>query len=129
MAIADERHMRVSTFGASGEPEASTEWVVVLGDSRIGFWTPDATAWTARLAASPVVTVQACGATGTVKREHPLLEGRAELVREGPTFDEVKAAIQAKYALGATAAGLVDKVRELGGTTTPELAVVINIVG
>lgn len=129
MPIADERHMRVTTFGPAGEPASSTEWVVGLDDSRIGFWTPDSTEWTARLATSPVVTVQASGSTGTVKREQPLLEGRAELLADGPVFDEVKAAILAKYSVAAPAAGLLDSVRELGGTRTPEAAVVIDVVG
>lgn len=129
MGIADERHVRVTTFGAGGDAVASTEWIVGLADARLACWTPDATGWPARLAASPVVTIQAAGPTGAVRREAPLLEGRAELVTEGPALAEARELTMKKYAVAAPAAGLLDSARELGGTRTPEGAVVITVVG
>ncbi len=129
MGVADHKRICVTTFAADGTAQASTEWVVALGDTRIGIWLPDAAAWAARLAASSsVVTVQACSVTGTVDRTEPVLEGRAELLADGPVYDEVQAATQAKYGLGASVKGLLDTVKEWGGKT-PEGAVVINIVG
>lgn len=129
MALADASRLVVTTFDAAGSPLASSEWVVPAGDRGVGFWTPDATAWTQRLAASPVVTLRAANALGVVDREAPLLEGRAEVVGEGVLLAEVRAATRAKYGLRATAAGVIDRVREFGGAATPEGAVVIDVVG
>lgn len=129
MALADAARLVVTTFREGSEPEHSTEWVVSAGVGRVGFWTPDATAWTRRLAASAVVTMRAANALGTVDREAPLLEGRAEVVTEGPLLDEVRDATRAKYGLGAAMAGFVDRIHELGGARTPEAAVVIDVVG
>lgn len=129
MALADAPRLVVTTFPRGAEPVASAEWVVAAGDRRVGFWTPDATAWTARLAGSAVVTVRAANRLGKVDREAPLLEGRAEVVTDGAVLERVREATHAKYGLGAGVAGLVDRVKELGGQKTPEAAIVIDVVG
>ncbi len=129
MTIRDASRIQVTTFGSDDPAQVTVEWVVSVSDTRIGFWTPNTTTWTTRLAASPVVTVRQCNAFGKVDREEPLFEGRAEVVTEGELFTEVRQDTRGKYALGAAVAGLIDKVSELGGEKTPEGVVIINIVG
>lgn len=129
MALSDAARLIVTTFAAGGVAQASTEWVVPAGDRQIGFWTPDVGDWTQRLAESAVVTVRAANQFGKVVREAPLLEGRAEIVTDGPLLDEVREATRAKYGVGTTVAGVIDRLKELGGPVTPEAAIVIDIVG
>lgn len=128
MALADASHILVTTF-ADGGRQASAERIVALPDAEVGFWTPDITAWQPRLAASPVVTVQACNSRGAVDREQPLLEGRARVVLDGPLLQAAREATHAKYGLAVRASGWVDRLKELGGEVTPEGAVVIDVVG
>lgn len=129
MALADAPRLVVTSFPPGAEPQASTEWVVAAGDRRVGFWTPDVTAWVARLSACDVVTVRAANQFGAVDREAPLLEGRAEVVTDGEVLELVRAATRAKYGLGAGVAGIVDRIKELGTDKTPEGAIVIDVVG
>ncbi len=127
--IGDAKRIQVTSFGADNATDASTEWVVAVSDTRIGFWTPDITGWEARTATSPVVSVHQCDSFGKVDREQPVFEGRVQILTSGEIFDEVKRDTKGKYAVGAFVAGVVDKVKELGGDETPEGVVLINIVG
>lgn len=127
--LADADHILVTAYDAQGGETRSVERVVELGDHRIAYWLPDGTGVAERFAAAPVVSVRACSRTGRPKISEPLLEGRASVLAEGPVFDEARAAIKEKYALGAGLAGVVDRARELVGPDTPEAVVVIDVVG
>lgn len=127
MILADAERILVTTF-ADDQRMATAEWVVGIDSDRVGFWTPDVTAWQERLVASDVVSVQAADHWGKAILDEPVLEGRAHLVLEGREFDVVREATRAKYSVGTAVAGLADKVRELGGSVTPEGVVLIHIV-
>lgn len=127
MKLADAEKVLITTF-ADGAQQATAEWVVGLDDDRVGFWAPDVTEWEPRLAASAVVSLQAANDRGRAVLDEPVLEGRAQLVTEGPDFDALRDLTREKYRLGATVASVLDAVKELGGPETPEGAVVIHIV-
>ncbi|GAB3705538.1 hypothetical protein [Mariniluteicoccus flavus] len=123
MAISDGDHILVSTF----EPDLDTvERVVPVSDLRIGWWSHDSEG-VDRFRGEPIVMVRACSRGGRPDLETPLLEGRSEVVTEGPLFDEVKAAVLAKYGLGAKVDSLLDRAREAFGERTPESVVLINV--
>lgn len=123
--IADSEHVLVSTF----EPDAETiEQPVSTGDGRLGFWTtlPNAVE---RFGAGPIVMVRACNRTGRPDLESPPLEGRAELVTEGPLFDEVRSAVADRHGRGAVGEGMLDSVKGLfGGEHAPAYVVVVNVL-
>lgn len=127
MKVADADKVMVTTF-ADGARTATAEWVVELDTDRVGFWTPDITGWPARLAASDVVSLQAADSRGRAVLDEPVLEGRAHVITDGPDFDLIRERTRAKYRIGATVAGVVDKVKELRGPDTPEGAVILHIV-
>ena len=129
MRLADAQRIQLTTFDATGTPTVSHEWVVDLGADRVGFWTPHATPWQLRLSLTPVVSVQAADGRGRPLREQPVFEGRAELVLDGPELDAARARTKAKYGVGTKLAEAVDKAWELGGTVSPECAVIVHVVG
>lgn len=126
MAVSDSEHILVSTF----EPDADTvERVVVAGDLRIGWWTPDADAAITRFSGQPIVMVRACDGKGRPDLEQPPLEGRSEIITEGRHYDDVRTAMVEKYGASAIGEGLVDQVRGIfgGGVKNPGVVVLINV--
>lgn len=122
--LAEHDHILVSTF----EPDVDTvERVVPIDATSFGWWTPDA-ADAERLRGGQVVMVRACNRSGKVDVEYPLVEGRAEVLAEGPLFDEVRAKTHEKYGLGTTLDGLRDKARGIFGDKTVEAVVVVTVV-
>jgi PPOX class probable F420-dependent enzyme len=89
--------MLLTTFRKDGTGVATPVWTVPADDGRIGMWTAAGTGKEKRLRRDPRVTVQACSARGRVKPGEPVLAGTAEIVRSGPLFEQVQAAIRAKY--------------------------------
>lgn len=129
MSIGDEKHILLTTFSDGQTTRESVERIVSVSDSRLGFWVPDASVLEHRFDASDTVTVQACARGGKPDRTQPVLEGRAEVVTEGPLFDEVKHAVADKYGFEVTVESTVDKVKEVFGHKTPEAVVLIDVVG
>ncbi|MGL4831707.1 MAG: hypothetical protein ACRCWS_03875 [Propionibacteriaceae bacterium] len=127
MAITDEEHVLLTSFAPA--EVATVERIVAASDTRVGFWTPDGTELVARLAAGSVVTVQACSGSGKIKRDEPLFEAHAEVLTEGPLFDEVKAKTDEKYGVGLTLEKAKDTVLGWFGKTSPEVVVMLNIIG
>ncbi len=129
MNLGDADRVVLTTFDAAGTPSRSSEFVVSLGEDRIGCWTPHASPWVERLTLSPIVSVQAADRAGRALRSEPVLEGRAELLTEGPDLDQAHQLCKDKYGFAATLADVVDKAWEIGGTRTPHGVVVVHIVG
>lgn len=129
MNLGDADRVVITTFDASGTPTRSSEFVVGLGEDRVGLWTPHAVGWDERLKLSPVVSVQAASASGKALRTEPVLEGRAELVSEGTDFEAGQKLTHDKYGFAAGLATFVDRAWELGGARTPSGVVVVHIVG
>lgn len=97
MGLADEKYLSLTTFRHTGVPVASPVWVVGLDDGRVGFWTSSGSGKAKRLGHTTKVTVQPSDARGRVKDGTDPIDGTAELVSSGPTFDEVTRKVKAKY--------------------------------
>lgn len=97
MGLADERYLAFTTYRKSGEAVTTPVWTVGLEDGRLGFWTSMGSGKTKRLRNNAAVTVQPCSATGTVKAGATAVSGTAEMVQNGPFFDEVHRKIRKKY--------------------------------
>lgn len=124
MALTDSEHVLVSTFN----PDVDTiEQAVTASDLRVGFWTELETA-AARFADGAVVMLRACNRSGKPDLEIPLLEGRAEVLTEGPMFEEVRDAVADRFGKGAVGEGVVDNVKGLfGKKDTPAYVVMVNV--
>lgn len=129
MGIAQAAHIAVTNWGPDGARIVTTERVAGVSDARLGIWVGDIAPWRERFAGSDVVTVQECSLAGKPKLEEPLLEGHVQLLTSGPLFDEVKAAIHAKYGMATAVEGVLDTVGELLGRATDEGVVLIDVVG
>ena len=93
-----EEFILLTTFRRTGEGVPTPVWVVPLGDGeRIGFYTTMGTGKTKRMRHTDRVLVQPCSRTGTPTPGTRPVQGTAEMVQAGPEFEEVKAAVRAKY--------------------------------
>ncbi|WP_298887100.1 PPOX class F420-dependent oxidoreductase [uncultured Serinicoccus sp.] len=93
-----EEFILLTTFRRSGEGVPTPVWVVSLRDGeRIGFYTTMGTGKTKRLRHTPRVLVQPCSRTGTPTPGTLPVQATAEMVQAGPEFEEVQAAVRAKY--------------------------------
>lgn len=97
--IGDEKCILLTTYRRTGEAVATPVWVNPVSDGRIGFWTSMGSGKTKRMRHTPSVTVQPCSATGKVKPGTEPIHGTAEMVQDGPLFDEVQAKGRKKYGL------------------------------
>lgn len=129
MTLGDAERICVTTYDAAGVPTKSSEFVVPLGDDRVGIWTPHSSPWVDRLSLSQVVSVQAANGVGKALRTEPVFEGRAELVHEGDDFALCRTRTQEKYGFRAKLTDAVDWAWEIGGKRTPAGVIVIHVVG
>ena len=109
--LGTEDFVLLTTFRRNGEGVPTPVWVTDLADGEcIGFYTTMGTGKTKRMRHTPRVTVQPCSRTGTPTPGTEPVEATAEMVQSGKDFDEVQAAIRAKYGwqttLFAVVAGL-----------------------
>jgi len=96
-SITNGRHMLLTTYRKNGVGVSSPVWTVAVSDGRVGMWTGSQTAKFKRLRHDPHVTIQSCSARGKLKSNSTPFEGTAEIVENGPLFDEVQSKIHAKY--------------------------------
>lgn len=127
MALGSEDYIRLTTF--TPVEVSSVERVVEATDMRVGFWTPDGIELQARIGDGLIVTVQACSSSGKVKRDEPVFEAKAEILTEGPLFEEIKAKTQDKYGFGLTMEEAKDTVKGWFGKGAPDAVVILNVVG
>ena len=97
MTIADEKYIALTTYRKNGEAVVTPVWVNPVSDGRIGFWTAGGSGKTKRMGNNPQVTVQASDARGRGKAGTSPIAGTAEMVHDGPLFDEVWATGKKKY--------------------------------
>ena len=107
MTIADEKYIALTTYRKSGEAVVTPVWVNAVSDGRIGFWTSQGTGKTKRMANNPRVTVQASDARGRAKAGSSPIGGTAEMIHEGPLFDEVTEKGKKKYGVMVTISKLM----------------------
>ncbi|GAC1386473.1 MAG: hypothetical protein NVSMB48_25250 [Marmoricola sp.] len=107
MTIADEKYIALTTYRKSGEGVVTPVWVNAVSDGRIGFWTSDGSGKTKRMANNARVTVQASDARGRAKPGSSPITGTAEMIHDGPLFDEVTAKGKKKYGVMVTISKLM----------------------
>jgi PPOX class probable F420-dependent enzyme len=104
MAIGDERHIAFTTLRRSGDAVTTPTWVVPVSDGRVGVRTAMGSGTTRRLENDSRVTLRASDGRGRPREGSPVVSGTAELVQSGRFFDEVQAAVRAKYGWRTTVA-------------------------
>lgn len=97
MTIADEKYIAFTTYRKSGESVTTPVWVNQVSDGRIGFWTAMGSGKTKRLTNNARVIAQGSDARGRVKSGSTPITGVAEMIQDGPLFDEVWAKGKQKY--------------------------------
>jgi PPOX class probable F420-dependent enzyme len=97
VSISDEKCIAFTTYRKNGEAVTTPVWVVPVSDGRIAFWTAMGSGKTKRLKNNPAVTVQPCSYRGTIKAGTTPVSGTAEMVQDGPVFDEVHQTVHKKY--------------------------------
>ena len=108
MALENEKYMQFTTFRRDGRAVPTPVWLVHLDGGEIGFSTGGESGKAKRLAHTPRVTVQACDQRGA-KTHGPVLQGQARVV-SGAELETIRAAVQAKYGLMASAVGVMETV-------------------
>ena len=100
--LAAGRYVALTTYRRSGEAVTSPVRVVPVGDGRVGLWTATGSGATERLAHTARVVVQPSDARGRPTPGTTPLDGTAQVVRSGASFDEVHARVREKYGALAT---------------------------
>jgi uncharacterized protein len=118
-----------TTFRRDGSPVATAVWIVELDDGRLGFTTSPTSGKAKRLGHTPRVTIQPSDMRGRVRAGSEVVEGTAEVVTEGPVFEEISRQVRAKYCLmvsvGRFFTRLVERLRP--GRPSDDGAVVITL--
>lgn len=126
--LADETYLLFTTFRRTGVAVPTAVWAVPVSDGRIGFTTATTTGKAKRLRHTSRVTIQPCDARGRTRPGTEPVEATAEVVSEGPLFDEVTRALKTKYGIQVPvikALGrLMTRVRR--GAPSTDVAVVIR---
>lgn len=110
MAISDATYIALTTFRRNGVGVTTPVWVVPVSDGRIGFYTTMGSGKTKRIKVNPRVTVQPSSYKGDPKQGTVPLEGTAELLQEGPIYNEIQASIGHKYGVMVRIAKLVGSI-------------------
>lgn len=129
MSLSKPARVQITTFADGGGRTSSHEFAVPLDDNTIAIWTNDAPAWAQRLAGSAVVSVQVADRGGRPLVSEPVLEGRAEVLIEGPDVDRARTLTEAVNGVAAQLSRAADWARELRSEKTPAGAVIVHIVG
>jgi uncharacterized protein len=96
VAIADGKHILVTTFRRDGTPVSTPTWVVPLEGDMFGFYTSSGSGKAKRLAHTTRVLVQPCNARGKPTPGTEPLEGTARLV-DGEEWQAIRGKVVAKY--------------------------------
>ena len=107
MDLADQKYVAFTTFKRDGTAVTSPVWIAPIAEGRCGFWTSSGSGKAKRLGHTSKVIVQPSDFKGNVTEGSSPVEGAAELVSSGAVFDEVKAAVRAKY-------GFMTKLAQIG---------------
>ncbi len=106
--LAAESYVSLTTFRRNGESTSVPVWIADLGDGRVGFTTSASSLKALRIAHDPRVRLQPSNGRGVVTAGSSPVDGRAEVVT-GEGFEEVRAAIKAKYGWKLTMIGFVQR--------------------
>lgn len=129
MSLRTAGHMLVTSYDDEGRAQTSLEQLAMVADGQVGYWVADDRGLSERFPDDCVVSVRAATSRGKPVIEEPVIEGRAWVLRQGPDFDRVKAAIRDKYPSRSRFGAVVDRTREIFGGRTPECVVLIRLLG
>ncbi|MET9021473.1 PPOX class F420-dependent oxidoreductase [Actinopolymorpha sp. NPDC004070] len=116
LALLDhEPFVSLSTFRHSGEPVATTVWIVRDGDA-LYVTTGESTGKVRRVRRDPRVTMRPCTRLGRVGEGAPSVSGVAEVVTDPAVTERVMAAFRAKYRMQFRLAMALERFRKKGGT-------------
>lgn len=127
MRVAEAEYVLVTSFANREEPQDQLHRIVQLAENTVGFWVNDE-AKVADLLAAPVVSLRASDRRGRPDLGEPVWEGRAQVLTEGATFDQVRGLVEQKYSLGSGLDELMTKAKGLLGRTPTEAVVVITLL-
>ncbi len=119
MTVADAKYVSFVTYRRNGEPVPTPVWIAPMSDGRAAFTTAADSAKVKRLANDPKVTVRPCDARGKVAPTAATVTGTAVVVIGGQGFDEVRAAMKAKYGVQFAVVLLGGKLKALIGRGQP----------
>lgn len=130
-SLASAKYMSFTTFRRSGDAVPTATWLVPLADGRLGFWASSRSGKAKRLAHTSRVTLQPSDQRGRVTAGTRAVEGTAEMVTDGPAFDEVVAAVKAKYGVMTTVSKVLNRIGHLGKGDFPygDVVVLVTVPG
>ena len=108
--LGGERFVLLTTYRRTGEPVPTPVWVLPDSGGAI-VSTPEGAGKLKRLRNDPRATLQPCDRRGNVEEGAPVVEGRAEIIRDSAASEAVSAAVAEVAADVAAAAADPDAVR------------------
>ncbi len=113
MAIADEKHVALTTFRRNGEPKTTPVGIVRFGDG-VALTTGSQSWKLKRLRNDPRVELQPCNGRGVITEGSTKVTGQG---RQGSDdeFDQVLQAVKAKYGFQVALTILFGKLRKMIG--------------
>jgi len=112
-AVGRRRYVSLTTFRRSGVPVATAVWVAPVGDALVVL-TGGRTGKAKRVRNDSRVELQECSVRGRVRAGAPLIEGRAEVVRDPDEVERLLAGHRAKYGLQLTAYRAIERLIRRG---------------
>ncbi|MFD2080849.1 hypothetical protein SAMN05421678_109225 [Actinopolymorpha cephalotaxi] len=110
----DEPFVSLTTFRRSGEPVATTVWIVRDGDA-LYVTTGETTGKVRRLRRDPRVTMRPCTRMGRVAEDAPSVPAVAEVVTDPEVTGRVMSAFRTKYRTQFRLAMALERFRKKGG--------------
>lgn len=94
--LGGERFVLLTTFRRSGEPVSTPVWVLPDAGAAL-VSTPEGSGKLKRLRNDPRATIQPCDRRGNVEPGAPVVEGRAEIIRDSAATEAVGRRLARKY--------------------------------
>lgn len=110
----DEPFVSLATFRRSGEPVATTVWIVRDGDA-LYVTTGETTGKVRRVRRDPRVALRPCTRFGRVDEHAPSVSGVAKIVTDPEVTERVMAAFRRKYRTQFRLAMALERFRKPGG--------------
>lgn len=115
LALLDhEPFVSLTTFRRSGEPAATTVWIVRDGDA-LYVTTGESTGKVRRVRRDPRVELRPCTRFGRVDEDAPSASGVAEIVTDPNVTERVMSAFRTKYGAQFRLAMALERFRKKGG--------------
>lgn len=96
--LGGERFVLLTTYRRSGEPVSTPVWVLPDAGAAL-VSTPEGSGKLKRLRRDPRATIQPCDRRGNVEPDAPVVEGRAEIIRDDAATEAVGRRLARKYGI------------------------------